>query len=128
MSRRHPQKPPSQYSRPSPPPAPPKVQTMYNVKINEKKDTKPNNEPQKITLLREAHVTELTLGNQTLRVMDAGHIQGVINMIEKQDFSIKQLNKTVNAQTRTIVSLSQQINNLQTEVDELKRKLNGNYL
>lgn len=105
--------------------------TVYNTPktaVNENKTEEKDSVQQEIKLLREAHVTEITLGNQTLRVMDAGHIQGVINMQEKQFKDIKQLQKTVNTQTRVISSMSQAISSLEREVDELKRKLNGNYL
>lgn len=104
--------------------------TTYNtprLPENEKKQT-PVEPTQTIKILREAHVTEITLGNQTLRVMDAGHIQGVINMMEKHDSSIKQINKTVGNLNRSIGVLSQQITSLKAELDEIKGKLNGNFL
>lgn len=106
--------------------------TIYNTPVkkavNENQTEEKDSVQQEIKLLREAHVTEITLGNQTLRVMDAGHIQGVINMQEKQFKDIKQLQKTVNTQNRTIQALHQQMQNLERTVDELKSKLNGNFL
>jgi|AGFS01.1.fsa_nt_gi hypothetical protein len=127
MSSKQPTNPPQDSTRPEAPPSPPKVQTMYNVKIDEKEDTKPNKESQKITVLREAHVTEITLDGQTLRVMDAGHIQGVINMIEKHNSSIAELNKGVNNLNRTVRTLDGHIRSLQAELDSLKgmMKYNG---
>jgi peptidoglycan hydrolase CwlO-like protein len=105
--------------------------TIYNTPRIDEKENKTENAPeptQKITFLREAHVTEITLGSQTLRVMDAGHIQGVINTIEKQDRAIKELNKTVNTLNRNIQTLHQQLSGMKTEITELKGKLNGNFL
>lgn len=109
---------------------PPKSTTYNTPRIdeNEKKPEEVAQEPQTITLLREAHVTEITLGNQKLRVMDAGHIQGVINMMERHDSSIKQINKTLNTMNRSMNALSQQIASLRNELDELKGKINGNFL
>lgn len=109
-------------------PKPTIYNTPKNITENEKQDEEKTSTQPQIKLLREAHVTEITLGSQTLRVMDAGHIQGVINMIEKHDSSIKQLNKTVNTMNRNIQLMHQQIQQLNTEIDNLKGKLNGNFL
>ncbi|AZU98256.1 hypothetical protein SEPL_115 [Salmonella phage SE_PL] len=102
--------------------------TIYNTKVNETESPKKSTTSPQIKLLREAHVTEITLGDQTLRVMDAGHIQGVINMIEKHHSSIEQLNKTVNNLNRTIRTLNGQIQDMNREIDQLKGilKINGN--
>lgn len=109
-----------------------KGSSIYNIpvkkNVNANETEKPTTPQPEIKLLREAHVTEITLGNQTLRVMDAGHIQGVINMQEKQMKDIQQLQKTINNQARTIQLMHQNIQSLSREVDELKRKLNGNFL
>lgn len=128
MSRKQPTLPPPDSERPDAPPSPPKVPTMYNVKIDEKENKKSDNETQTITVLREAHVTELTVGGQTLRVMDAGHIQGVINMIEKHNSGIAELNKGVNNLNRNVRALDAQIRSLQNEVDTLKGMLKYNGL
>lgn len=107
------------------------LSTIYNtpkMNVNEKQIEKKNTTQPEIKLLREAHITEITLGDQKLRVMDASHIQGVINMMEKQHNDIKQLQKTINTQNRALVMVNQQLSTLKSEVDELKRKMNGNYL
>lgn len=106
--------------------------TIYNTPVKKSaiNETQKEKDPDQseIKFLQEAHITEITLGNQTLRVMDAGHIQGVINMQEKQHKDIKQLQKTVNTNNRTLQSMHQQIVSLEREVQELKGKLNGNFL
>lgn len=102
--------------------------TIYNTKVNETKSSTTSTASPQIKLLREAHITEITLGDQTLRVMDAGHIQGVINMIEKHHNNIEQLNKTVNNLNRTIRTLNGQIQDMSREIEQLKGilKVNGN--
>lgn len=109
-----------------------KASTIYNTPVkkvvNEKQTEEKIAGQTEIKFLQEAHITEITLGNQTLRVMDAGHIQGVINMIEKQHKDIQNISKTVNTQNRTIQQMHQNIQKLEHDVDELKRKLNGNFL
>lgn len=108
------------------------TKTIYNTPtknvVNEKEIEKKTPEQPEIKFLREAHVTEITLGNQTLRVMDAGHIQGVINMIEKHDTSIKQLQKTVNTQNQTLRLIDQRTQKMERDIEDLKGKLNGNFL
>lgn len=118
------------YHRKTPTSVPPRP-TIYNtprIGEHEKKIQETTEPSQTITFLREAHVTEITLGNQKLRVMDAGHIQGVINMMDKHDSSIKQINKTISTLNRNIQTMHQQIQVLQREINDLKGKLNGNYL